>query len=38
LNALLAAETMTGYQDATAHALEADVLIDALERTGRRSV
>jgi D-aminopeptidase len=36
LNALLAAETMTGYHGATAYALEAGVLLDALERAGRR--
>jgi D-aminopeptidase len=36
LNALLAAETMTGYHGATAHALEAGVLMDALERAGWR--
>jgi D-aminopeptidase len=34
LNALLAADTMTGYGGATAHALHADVLLDALERLG----
>jgi D-aminopeptidase len=30
VNALLAAETMTGYRGATAHALEADLLLEAL--------
>jgi D-aminopeptidase len=34
LNALLAAETMTGYHGATAHALEADTLLAALRRSG----
>lgn len=34
LNALLAAETMTGYRGATAQALESDVLVEALGRLG----
>jgi D-aminopeptidase len=34
LNALLAADTMTGYGGATAHALEADVLLDTLDGLG----
>jgi D-aminopeptidase len=34
LNALLAAETMTGYGGATAQALESDVLVEALGRLG----
>ena len=35
LNALLAAETMTGYRGATARGLEPDVLLAALQRAGR---
>jgi D-aminopeptidase len=35
LNALLAAETMTGYGGHTAHALEADALLDVLRPYGR---
>jgi len=34
LNALLAAETTTGYGGATVHALEADTLLASLRRTG----
>jgi D-aminopeptidase len=34
LNALLAAETMTGFGGVTAYALEADTLLDALQRVG----
>jgi D-aminopeptidase len=34
LNALLAAETMTGYQGTTAYALDAETLLAALRRTG----
>jgi D-aminopeptidase len=34
LNALLAAETMTGRDGVTAHRLEPEVLLDALERLG----
>ena len=34
LNALLAAETMSGYQGATAYALDAETLVAALRRTG----
>jgi len=35
LNALLAAETMTGREGYTAHALEADALVEVLRRYGR---
>jgi D-aminopeptidase len=35
VNALLAAETMTGKDGATAYALEADALLDVLHRYGR---
>ena len=35
LNALLAAETMTGYEGHLAHALEADALLEVLRRCGR---
>jgi hypothetical protein len=34
--ALLAAETTTGFRGGTAYALKADVLLAALERAGRR--
>jgi D-aminopeptidase len=37
LNALLAAETTTGYGDATAHSLEAERLLTALETLGWRA-
>jgi D-aminopeptidase len=37
LNAVLGAETMTGFNGSSAHSLDADVLLDALERwEGRR--
>jgi D-aminopeptidase len=37
LNALLMAETMTGRDDITAHALPHDRLLDVMERFGRRT-
>jgi D-aminopeptidase len=36
LNALLGAETMTGREGRTAHALDPDALVDVLHRYGRR--
>jgi len=36
LNAMLAAETMTGIDGHTAHALEPEILVDVLGRYGRR--
>jgi D-aminopeptidase len=38
LNAILGAETMTGFNGASAHSLDADTLLDALERWDRRGV
>jgi D-aminopeptidase len=35
LNALVAAETMTGYKDRTAHALPHDLLVQAMGKYGR---
>ena len=36
LNAMLQAETMTGRDGVTAHALDGGVLVDLLDRYGRR--